>query len=1053
MRKKLLQLATLALLFTGVASAQTTGSITGVVTDGASGKPVVGAVVVATSPAAPGEQTAVTDAKGAFTIANLPPGKYALQATVEGYKPETRSDLVLGENVTLRANLAVVPEAIQLEEVVVTGSRIKRKDLTTPAPVTVVSKEQMTSTGKVSLGEFLQQMPEQAGANNAQVNNGTDGAVRVDLRQLGAQRTLVLVNGRRFVGGGGGADASVDLSTIPVAAVERIEILKDGASAVYGSDAISGVVNVILKKRFSGTEVSAFAGTSSRGDGNQYDFSAITGSGNEKGNFLFSVGYTKMESILAGDRKWAETSYGYGPFDLTGDVGKYPTGNSSTFPDGRFSLPSGACPGGSAPPGASQQVIDACNARADALANIGSGIVVPTPGGTAAYAGYDGSLYNTNPTNFLITPSQKLQLFTTGDVSLSGAARLYYEASYNKRNSAWSLAPMPLVNNTIPTNPVKVSASSLYNPFGVDITSWRKRMVEFGDRYESDEAVTFRVVTGLDGALGDWAGPLRGWSWDVSYNYGNTTATGTLANQLRMPNVANAVGPSMLDPVSGAPICVRVPGDASTKINGCVPMDVLHGAGNIAGTGDLAALKSYVSFDGTSRGFTDQQVVSASLAGDLVKLMADRPAGLAVGVDYRYESGGFLPDVITSSLESSGNNQLPTQGSYHVTETYGELVLPLLNNMPGVEDLELQFAGRYVDYNTFGGNFSYKVGGRYTPVKDVTLRSTYSTAFRAPNVAELFGGTADNYPTVRDPCRTLSASSSPTLIAQCTAAGVPAGGTRDPSTQLLQKQGSNPDLQPEKAKIFTMGAVIEPRYVPNLSMTLDYYTITVDKAISLHGTSTILTQCYTQGNDAYCPMVIRDPNTHLITYVADMRGNLSQYKASGIDVGLRYALQTAAAGRFNFGFDANYLIKNDTIDETGGVTKGKGNYDNGVAMPSVRALGSLGWSLGGLSAGAQVRYVGSIEECIDLNSGVGSVCSTVPEADQGIRRVPAYYPVNLNVGYALKSGAGTTSIVLGVQNVADLTPPYLYNASAANSDPYSYDYVGRYFYGRLTQTF
>jgi outer membrane receptor protein involved in Fe transport len=1040
MMMKLLRLATLALLFTGVASAQSTGSITGVVTDGATGKPVTGALVVATSPTVPGQQTAVTDAKGAFTVSNLPAGQYKLQASLDGYKPETRSDLALGENVTLRANLAIVPEAVQLEEVVVTGSRIKRKDLTSPAPVTVVSKEQMTAQGKVSLSEFLQAMPEQQGGLNAQVNNGTNGATTIDLRNLGAARTLILVNGRRFVAASAASGADyTDLGAIPAAAVERIEILKDGASAVYGSDAIAGVVNIILKKRFNGTEVSGYLGNSGQNDGSQADVSLVTGTGNDKGNFLFSLGYTKMQPIRSRDRKFAETTYSWGPFDGTGDPGWYAGGNSTTWPNGRFTLPAAACVAPTNP-----QAIQACAATG------GGGATTPTPTGlgTATYAPYDPNvLFNTNTTNYLITPSQKIQFFTTGDGNLGNVARAYFEAAYTKRNSAFTLAPMPLVNSTIPTNPVTVSANSLYNPFGVNITSWRKRTEEFGDRYWKDEAVTFRAVVGLDGSLGDWAGPLKGWSWDLSYNYGNTTTTESSTGQLRMPNVANAVGPSMLDG-AGNPVCVRVAGDLTTKINGCVPMDVLHGNGNIAGTGNLAALKKYVSFDGADRGYIDQQILSASIGGELFKLMADRPAGLALGVDRRYEAGGYFPDVITAALESSGNNVLPTQGSYTATEAFAELSLPIINKIPFAEELELSLAARTVNYSNFGTNTTYKAGARYTPVKDLTIRGTYSTALRAPNVAELFGGTADDYPTVRDPCRSAASMAAAGATAACLAAGVPATGTGDNSTQILTKRGSNPDLKPETAKVLTAGVVIEPRWVPNLSLTVDYYVIRVDKAIGYFGASNVLNQCYSHGNAAYCSAVHREPtNRYAVINIDDQIVNLAKEDTGGVDVSARYALATDSFGKFNVGVDATFLGFHDYTDGTGFKIKGKGNDDIGP-LPAVKGILGLGWTMGGFNVGANARYVGGFKEC-----GTDYCMNNPPDNADNIIHVPSYTTVSLNAGYTMKSSVGTTQLVLGVQNVADKQPPFLYFASAANTSPYLYDYIGRFFYTRLTQTF
>ncbi len=336
--RRLLRIATLALLFAGTAMAQSTSSITGVVTDASTGKPVVGAVVVVTSPALEAEQTAVTEEGGKYAVPGLPAGDYTLAVQFEGYKPFERADLKVKEGTTLRANASVVPEAVQMEEVVVTGSRIRRKDLNTPAPVTVLNREAVQSSGKVSVGDFLQSLPEQGNAINTGVNNGGDGSVRISLRSLGDARTLVLVNGRRMVPGGSGADSSVDLNTIPTAAIERIEVLKDGASAVYGSDAIGGVVNIITRKNFNGADVSWYTGMSSKGDAQINDVALTFGSAGEGGSIIFSAGYYDQQKAMAGDRDFSKAQLYYDATGYnSGTPGEYKAGSSRT-PGGRVSL-------------------------------------------------------------------------------------------------------------------------------------------------------------------------------------------------------------------------------------------------------------------------------------------------------------------------------------------------------------------------------------------------------------------------------------------------------------------------------------------------------------------------------------------------------------------------------------------------------------------------------------------------------------------------------------------------------------------------------------------
>jgi iron complex outermembrane receptor protein len=664
----------------------------------------------------------------------------------------------------------------------------------------------------------------------------------------------------------------------------------------------------------------------------------------------------------------------------------------------------------------------------------------PVTGKTTGYTNYGGELYNTNPTNYLVTPGARVQLFSTGDTNLGSNARAFYETSFVDRSSATTLAPMPLVNSTIPTNVVFVSKDSIYNPFGVDVTSWRHRTTEFGNRTFSQNVDTFHLVAGFDGSLGDWAGPLKGWSWDTAYNFGRTWAVQKNSGQMSMSRVANATGPSMRD-ANGRPVCVRVAGDLTTKIGGCVPMNVLGGEGAI----DPAAA-AYVAFTGVDRGTDGLDMVSANLAGELFKILSDRPVGLALGAEYRRESASFQPDSVTASLDSSGNNQLPTAGSFNVKEAFGEISIPVMSHVPFVEDLELSLAGRLFQYNLFGADKTYKVGARYSPFRDLTIRGTWSTAFRAPNVGELFGGTADDYPSVRDPCNGALASKSAEVATNCANAGVLPQGSGDTSTQLLTKRGSNANLKPETAKTLTLGVVIEPRWVPGLSVTLDYYKVQVNKAIGTHGAGSILAACYSKGEQAYCDRIIRDPTSHQVTFIDDQRDNLNTFKTAGLDFSSRYALPTESAGRFSFALDGNLLQYYRLTDFTGSTISGKGNYDLGV-LPNVKMNVGVNWSLDKIGAGASVRYIGAIKECLAGGTGL---CA---DDNSDARKIEAYYPINVYVSYSTKWTAGTTTVLAGVQNTFDVQPPYFYNAAAANSDPSTYDYLGRYFYARLTQSF
>ena len=898
MRKKLMRLVRLVpialLVASGVASAQTdkaaNGVITGVITDASTGKPVAGAVVIGTSPAAKGEQTGVTDASGKFTISNLPAGTYKLGVQLGGYKPGERADLVVKADTTLRANVTVVPEAVQMEEVLVTGSRVKRKDLTSDSPVTVISSQIIMDSGKVTIGAFLASLPEQGNSLNAQFNNGGDGSSQISLRGLGSNRTLVLVDGRRFPGTNNGTNTAVDLNAIPTFAVERIEILKDGGSAIYGSDAIGGVVNIITKKSMNGANAQIYYGISNYGDGNTFDVNATGGVQGDKGSAVFSLGYFNQQPVFAGDRAWQAVIYG---MDYTN--GQTFVSGSSRIPAGRFRLNPFTC---TTPACLNLQAKDPARTAQNwyALAPPAGGGV----GGAGDYARiYTGAdTYNFQPINYLYTPAERVTVFSNGNYKLSEDVRFFFQSSFQNRTSSQQLAPDP-VNFTTNTPPTVYSKDSIYNPYGVDLFDVRRRMEEFGPRAFTQNINTLNAIAGLDGTLPEWAGFFKGWFWNAFLDYGVVNGVFTTNGTLRAPNLQAAVGPSMV--IGGTPRCVGTPGDPTSVIAGCVPLNIIGGVGSAAGQNGVLA------FQGNDSTLNQTVVVDFNLSGPLVKLpWADVPMGLAVGYEYRNEWGAFIPNPISQSGQNDGNNAQATKGGYYTNEAYAELNIPIVTGMVGIEDLEVLGAVRFVDYSNFGTNWSWKVGGRYKPIRDVTLRGTYTTAFRAPNINELYQGTSDNFPSLQDPCGGPNIDPNSTLGKQCLnpAQG---GGPRvlnngDDANQQKSINGGNANLQPETATTWTVGMVYEPGFLKGLALTLDYFAIDVKNTIGVLGAGFIVGACYptdpTVVPPQYCDLIQRDPQTGTIARIIDTNINVGQLKTAGIDFQINYKLPTFSFGQF-----------------------------------------------------------------------------------------------------------------------------------------------------------
>jgi len=920
------------------------------------------------------------------------------------------------------------------EEIVVTGSRIRRKDLTTPAPVAVLTKEQIQSSGKVSLGDFLQSLPEQGNAYNTTVNNSGSGTTRIDLRGLGnPQRTLVLLNGRRMISTGTGSVTGngVDINTIPIAAVERIEVLKDGASSVYGSDAIGGVVNIITRKSYSGLEANAYEGRTTHGDGNTVDLNVTAGTSSEAGSFMFSGSFFDQQQVMAGNRTWSAHQYDY---DWNGNVS---TLGSSRVPNGRVLSPTLAGTTGTGSSYTYDPTIDGCAVSKDPtvkpLAKCFRPFKAPA------------DLYNFQPSNYDVTPNRRVSLFAAGELKLSDTVpvKAFFESTFTHRESAYQLAPEPLIIGAGGLD-VTVSKDNYYNPFGKDLTQVTRRLVEFGPRRQSQTADTFRVVGGLNGQL-----PF-GWSWDAALIYGLTDWSNINAGNIWKTRLQNAVGPSFLDPNTGKVTC----GTIGAPIAGCTPLNLFGGSGSMSPDG-----VNYLGITTVSSVTNELTSVQLNTAGELpITLFADRPLALAVGYEFRFEQGSDTPDAITAGGEDSNGTRVATAGNFHTNEVYAELSIPIVNNLPFVENLEATASARFSNYSTFGSDWTYKFGGRYTPVNDVTFRGTYSTAYRAPSISDLYTGAFDNFPTVSDPCSNLK-NASADLIKACTAAGVPAGGSGQTDTQLRVTNGGNTHLKAETAKTFTAGFVVEPTMVKNLSFTVDYYHIDITSLINTLGAPFILNQCYpTSGasDPSACARVQRDAQS-FITRIADLNTNVGGLKTAGFDVAARYSIPTESFGRFGLGVDGNFLSYYDVIQPGGTVIHGRGNFDVGQlyggiqgVYPTFKGLGSVVWGLGGFGAGGSVHYIGNIKQCAASDgSSTGGVCYNNPLHME--RDVGAYATIDAFASYNFKTTAGTTSIAAGVNNLFDAAPPTIYGALEPNSDPTAYDFMGRFVYVRLSQ--
>jgi outer membrane receptor protein involved in Fe transport len=918
------------------------------------------------------------------------------------------------------AELEKLAEQEAKEEVItVTGSTIERKTLTTAAPLTILNRDDLTATGRATVGDILQQLPAQSNAINAQVNNGGDGSTRVDIRGLGAARTLTLINGRRVVPGGTGADASVDLNAIPLAVIERVEVLKDGASAVYGSDAIGGVVNIITRTDFDGTEASLYTGGAGQGDGFTYDASFVTGhnSSNKKGNIIFSAGVQRQDPVFAGDRSFSSFDKEYDFTERT----ESNSGSNST-PGGRLNARAIDVDGDGL-----GEAVDVC----------GVGVQFCTSNGTGGYRPYDlaNDLYNFQPVNYLYTPSARYNVYSSGTYKFTPAVGTFFEASYLNRTSDQQLAPEPLTLG----GGTFVSRDSIYNPIDGDVLGYNRRLEEFGPRRSLQNVDTFRLVGGLQGTLPEDAGALKNWKWELSYNFGRTAATQQNEGNLILSHVANAIGPSFLDG-NGVPTC----GTPMDPIPGCVPMNILGPSGSID-----PASRAYTTFTGIQSGYNEQQTVLAQAHGRIAKLPNNGDLSLAVGADFRQESGGQFPDPLTATGDTTGPALAPTEGSYNVAEGFGEISLVPLSGQKYAQWVELNLAARAFRYNTFGSGVTWKAGGLFRTINGIAVRGTYSTAFRAPAIGALFGGRFENFPAAADPCDTTPPGSGgvpialdPAIAARCASEGVPVDASFN-TAQQREFGGGNAELEAETAKVITAGVVFEPPQAKGLAFTVDYWNVDISQAIQSLGSSIILSNCYTRQIQSYCDRIHRDPQQgYAIDFIENPISNVGGTATSGLDVAVAYGYKLGNAGRLRSQLETQYLFKYN-LDNTIQVLHGRDNYDLGV-YPKLKANLSTAWQhMSGAGAGLNLRYVGGYRECEDNNCNGGATA----------RDVSRWYKADLFGSYTFKSTAGKTTLTAGVNNVLDRNPALIYSGFAGDSDASTYDYFGRFFYARMSQLF
>jgi len=950
-----------------------------------------------------------------------------------------------GVNTAVAQEVAADPSAQDTEEVIVTGSRIRRsRDMEAVSPVQTIDSSIIQEAGNVTLERTLNKFPQLKPDNTSTTNqSGGTGVLSADLRGLGAVRTLVLVDGRRFVP----ADVTglADLATIPDMLIDRVEIVSGGASAVYGSDAIAGAVNFIMKDDYEGAEIHAQYGETSRSDGGNMKFDVLLGSNlaDDRGNVTIHGSYTRRDPAFFQDRDFSKQPL---LADANGVLQPFGTG---TIPGGLIGV-SGANL-------ALIQGVDLTNADGSC------------PGPIQGVRFDDGSIprafcrpidqFNYAAGNYLLRPFERWQVSALGSYDINDKVEAYAQFFYTKKENAFQQAPEALNPNSfgqepgtllIPnaaTNPLFTQPlrdffaanAGFFDPDGdgtytVRNVSWQ--IAEFGPRNTTTLADNYSLASGLRGTL-----PLGGedWSWDAFYQYSRADVT---VNQVgRLSRSRLQLGLDAVVNGNGQVVC-RV------NLLNCVPVSIF---------GTDALTPEMVRFIRVSTGRQDsfaRQVAGASLAGDLFSLPAGEVSS-AFGLEWRREDFSTVPDP-TALAGDLGTSTIPiiNGGDFNIFEVFGEVRVPLLKDLPAINSLALEAAVRRADYSTIGNVIAWKGALDWEVTDWVRVRGGLSRAIRAPNLNELFAGPTSAFTGGSDPCWAVN---SPTEAQKdlCVAQGVPVA-LRDilqvgASQGWTTTSGGNDNLSEEESDTLTVGLVLAPPFAPGLQLSIDYFDIEVDNAITTVSSQALINSCF-QTLDASgtpCQSITRLTSGNISTVAAPLL-NVATRKVNGIDLQASYGLdmpgflslpnhdanlEISLAATMQ-DEDSTVLIAGQAPVDCAGYYSGLCSGDGIRITPDFRALLRLGWNSGPLSINAELTHIGDIK--LHPNA-----------APHQENTISAWYYTDLTGSFKLTE---KTKISVGVNNLFDKQPPLLgYPAGGdAGTNVQLYDVLGRQYFAGIT---
>lgn len=911
--------------------------------------------------------------------------------------------------------LSVAAQTRDVEEVVVTGSHLPGVSaLSSSSPVTTISAQQIQAQGITQVEDLLRFSPISSGASaSAGTNYGSNGFSTVNLRGLGQQRTLVLINGRRAVPSVGSlvSNVVVDLNNIPAEMVERVEVLRDGASAVYGSDAVAGVVNFILRQDFEGASVSIQSGVSGHGDGETTSANAMFGVNfgtNDRGNVTLSVNYLQREGIGLSRRDYSKCQLG--DYAIGGVIAGQYCNPLLPLPSGATALTSS---GSATIPGGRVSVLGGVPVN---LALLGNGQSKTFVSATDAFNFYPFQLAQSpteNKTIALAAHYEFIPNYITG----------FIEANYTNRLATEQRAPTAVTGVSVP-------ATAPGNFFGKALVLDR-RINEEGPRKYSQDANTYQMVMGIRGKVPTIDGPLlNSVGYDLSLNYGRSTIDEIENGYVRLSRIQNT-----LDPVK----C------AADAANGCVLV-------NYFGPNSLsAAAVNYLGYVDQARQSVQQVVTQFNLHARTLDLasITGVPAGpisFAVGFEHRTEFASDQPDSLTVAGDTSENKRTATNGSFHTNEIYAEADVPLISGLPFARYLGASLAYRSSTYSNAAGTVpSYKWGGTWSPLDALSFHGSYSKVTRAPDVKELFSGQKQMFLNLVDPCSSNSAQfrGSATVRSNC-APVVPAGFT-EVTTQLRVTQGGNPSLQSEVAKVVSFGTTITP--IPNLVLNVDYYRYALNRFIGTLDAQTLLNNCYNGNTVCGANIVARGVDGSINSpggFLSQLNTNLYKIIASGLDFGANYNaplsdLFDVSGGVFSDAtigtqLEVSRLLRwSQQDDPTLPVVNNAGRINAAFAYPHWKGSLMNTLDVGDFEISHTVRMIGQMKSR-DFTNPLTAVTS-----------VDNVFYNDIQMRYRIQP----FTTFIGVRDLADVEPPYYTGIGSSFDVGGTYDTVGRYIYAGI----